>query len=66
MLFVYDVMNEGSMNMIDEWVKDVSQVIEEPQSKSYVSFLVANKCDLEGAGRVASEKGRHKAEQHGI
>lgn len=63
-LLVYDATNRVSFKRITSWLIDIKKQM--GTTGSFVTVLVANKCDLDHLRQVSSEEGQTLADDHGM
>ena len=60
-LFVYDITNEQSFTELSSWMITVNETC----SEGYLSYIIANKTDLNAQRTVSTSKGSVYADKHG-
>ena len=60
-VFVYDITVENSFNDLNEWIKNVKEIVE----NDYVCGIIGNKSDLFLKSQVSNESAKELAESHG-
>ena len=60
-LFVYDITNEQSFTELSLWMTTVNETC----SEGYLSYIIANKTDLNAQRTVSTSKGSVYADKHG-
>ncbi|XP_011310015.1 ras-related protein Rab-28 [Fopius arisanus] len=65
-IFVYDVTNSSSFDVMEEWMTAVTAITERTFRKSPLIVIVGNKCDMEHQRTVKRERSHRYAAEKGI